>query len=441
MMQKASGEGAILLEVSPPASPDRNTTSVGSQNILYIPSERKGKAPFSLLRVLKAYPFNLPSALALYLRHDGRTPSDLVTAARYRARLEKAIVRLAEAGIVYYYKGSDSLRQWQLQENGLNLIRRMQNSNSPNQAPLGIYSLPRKARPERFRALKLTMKEPTIGEEPRFEIGCEFETYLDDVNDRQVILTYASEEKKPDAPLIFLPYKTRFTAFDRKKANLDTYEKIWENSGLSFRSAVFLTLTTDPKMHESAYHANKHFQTALNRLFSLIQKRLKYRPKYLNVHEFQKNGLLHSHIVIFGLDYLTHQRQLSDDWRKCGQGSIVYVYGLRHNGQKWTWSRARPKDADRGKSVDTYLKKYLKKALFETKELDLYWTFNKRFFSYSRSLRPASAPHIYTGPALSFIGSAPSDMVSVILARRSRHLWSQIRAAEYEASNGPPFAL
>ena len=274
--------------------------------------------------------------------------------------------------------------------------------------------------------------------ENRYQVRQQFYTYLDDVKDRSVILCHKEDEANPDAPLYFLRYKTRFTAYDRKKANLDTYEAIWKHASLGYKSAVFLTLTTDPKMHGSVLAANQHFYKALNRYLSLIQKRRGFRPKYLNVHEFTEKGLLHSHIVIFGIDYLTNYKRLSKDWKRCGQGRIVYVYGLRNNGTAWNWSRAQPKDAKQGRSVDLYLKKYLKKSLFEADELELYWTFNKRFFTYSRALKPASAPPGRLGPAFVFIGSARSDEIAVTLARRSRHLWSQARAAEYAASTGPP---
>ena len=277
-----------------------------------------------------------------------------------------------------------------------------------------------------------------LSPETRFKIRQQFDTYRDDVTDRSVILTYKSEAMNPDAPLLFLPYNTRFTSIERKKANLATYEGIWQRASLGYRSAVFVTLTTDPKLFSCAGEANTHFQKALNRFFSLNQKRLGYRPKYLNVHEFTEKGLLHSHIVIYGIDYLTSYKRLSKDWEKCGQGKIVHIYGLRNNGTSWNWARAQPKGAKEGRSVDLYLKKYLKKNLFDSSELEMYWTHNKRFFTYSKALKPTPPPPGRLGTAFAFIGSAPSDMIAVTLARRSRILWSLARAAETAASTGPP---
>ena len=439
MMQEASGEGPNRQVTAPPASPDRTTSLLDRNFILYLPSENDPKRPFSLEPHLKGYYCPFPSVLFAYLKHDGHDASNPTTAARYRARLLRHLQKLRELGVIDLDKLEYSILQIRLTGNGLNLIRREQNSNRPENLAIGPYPLPRRARKERVDCLLSTTKNQMIPEDRRTRIAEKFQDYLDDVEDRRVILCEHSDKQNPDTPLYFLPYKTRFTAYDRKKTNLDTYEAIWKYSGTRFQTAVFLTLTTDPRMHTSAYHANKHFQIALNRLMSRLAKRGEGRPKYLNVHEFQKNGLLHSHIVIFGLDYLTDFRRLSEMWKKCGQGRIVYIYGLRNNGQAWTWSRARPKDAKKGRTVDAYLKKYLKKALFDNSELELYWTFNKRFFTYSRSLKPASPPRDWTGPRFHFIGSAPSDMIQILLERRSRQLWGQIRAAEYAASTGPPF--
>lgn len=437
-MQEVSGEGTHRQEEAPPASQQRTENRFTLNNILYLSSELSPERPFPLLPWLKGYYCQVASVLRDYLRYDGREAAQDTTIARYRARLDRHLQHLQETHLIEWGPRDYGLKQFRLTGHGLNLIRRSQNSNSPKRTRNGLYDLPQRARPERLKSLRLTMQNRMIQEEERARISDLFTDYLDDVTDRTVILTLRAEERNPDAPLIFLPYRTRFTSMDRKRANLDTYESIWRYTLTAFRSAVFLTLTTDPKMHVSAYHANKHFQKALNRLMSRLTKLYGARPKYVNVHEFQKNGLLHSHIVVFGLDYLVHFRRLSEMWKQCGQGLIVYVYGLRNTGDRWTWSRAKPRDAEKGKTVDSYLVKYLKKALFSSDELELYWTFNKRFFSYSRDLRPASAPRSYRGPPLAFIGSCSSDMIQITLLRRSRSLWSRIRAADYAASVGPP---
>lgn len=437
-MESDSGGGTHRQVKARPVSRPLTDTRFARNNILYLPSELYSDRPFSLETWLRGYFCQFASVLRAYLRYDGREAAQDTTIARYRARLNRHLLYLEEIGVVEWGPTDYGLKQFRLTGHGLYLIRQSQNSNSPKKARIGLYDLPQRARPERLKSLRLTMQDRMIPEEQRGRISDLFTDYLDDVTDRTVILTLETAKDDPDAPLIFLPYRTRFTSMDRKRANLDAYESIWRYSLLAFRSAVFLTLTTDPKMHTSAFHANRHFQTAINRLMSYLAKSHGTRPKYLNVHEFQKNGLLHSHIVVFGLDYLLNVRRLSEIWKRCGQGLIVYIYGLRNTGDRWTWAHAKPRDAEKGRTPDSYLAKYLKKALFDARELELYWTFNKRFFTNSRSLRPTSAPTAYGGPPLSFVGSCNSDMIQVTLLRRSRHLWSRIRAANYAASVGPP---
>lgn len=407
-------------------------------SVYLLPSEIPHHPAFNLLGHVKAYPCNLPTATLAYLKHDRHDTSDLARAQRYRRRIIRALESLRDKGIIHYPELRDSLISWRLTENGLNLIRHKHLSNSSETGGIGDSTPFRRLRKERQIALNLTAKERMLTPENRYKIRQQYDTFIDDVTDRSVILCRKEDERNPDAPLYFLPYKTRFTDYGRKRASLDTYEAIWKHASLGYKSAVFITLTTDPKLFSSVCDANFHFQKALNRFFSLNQKRLGYRPKYLNVHEFTEKGLLHSHIVIFGIDYLTNWKRLSKDWQKCGQGTIVHIYGLRNNGTAWNWSRAPPKGAKKGRSVDLYLKKYLKKNLFDSSELELYWTFNKRFFTYSKALRPASPPRGRLGPAYVFIGSAPSDMIAVTLSRRSRHLWSLARATEMAAGTGPP---
>lgn len=288
-------------------------------------------------------------------------------------------------------------------------------------------------------ALRLTMRNKMIEPRHREIISDKFFDYINDVEEKRILMTYRGFEKSPDAPILVLPYKTRFTSKSRKYENLVTFETIWKGTIARYKTAVMVTLTTDPKLFPSAYHANKHFQKSINRFWSYLTKKKHGRPKYLTVHEFTKNGLLHAHIIIFGLNWLMDYKDLSHRWSKCAQGEVVHLQTLRNNGTKWLWTKKPPKDAGKKKSPLDYLKKYLKKALYSNDQQELYWTFNKRYFTYARDLKASIPKEAYDGPALVCIGAAPSDMISILLLRRSRHLWSQIRAAEYAASTGPPF--
>ena len=426
---------------TPPSlnGPASGQSQITLSSVYLLPSERPDAPPFSLLPYLKAYPCNLPSTLLAFLKHDGHDTSDSARNQRYRRKLLKSLKSLRDEGVIDLKRGRDGLCQWLLTTNGLYLIRCQQNPNSPNQAPKSIYSLPRQARKERYEALKITASKTLLSEEDRFKIEQKYDDYTEDVIHRSIVLTYKEYQKSPDAPLFILPYITRFTSFGRKKANLTNFERCWQNASLNYQDAVFLTLTTDPGMHRSVYHANKHFWTALNRFLAYYRKKRDSKLHYIAAYEFQHNGLLHAHLVLFGIKHLDSIYSISRIWQRCRQGRVVYAYRLTNNNGSWNWSRRKPSNASNTGSADRYLKKYLRKALFDPDELYLYWTFNKRYFSNSRALNPATPRPKSLGRPLTFIGSFPNDMISVELARRSRLLWSQATAAESAAGTGPPW--
>lgn len=211
-------------------------------------------------------------------------------------------------------------------------------------------------------------------------------------------------DRGPGSSMIRLPCRTRFTDKGRKVKNIRTYERAWNRANLLFSRGVFLTLTTDPALHKSLWHANRHLTRAWNRyLTHLVTKKKKAkkaghstepeehdqldhgtgRLRYIAAYEFQENGLIHLHVCFFGIRYLASMDQIAEDWNGCGQGKIAHAYGIRRNGDKWEWNRAKPNDAD-GRSPVDYLKKYLEKALYVSEHFPLYWAINKRFTTMSR---------------------------------------------------------
>lgn len=258
------------------------------------------------------------------------------------------------------------------------------------------------------------------------QINNEYQTYIEDIKQRYCLLAPKDDPGNPDK-IVKIPYKTRFTDRKMQYDNLKKFENAWARASEKHRNAVFVTLTTDPKRFVSAWHANRHFQTAWNRYMLLLTRRYGgIRPEYVVVFEFTRfldkngnpknGGLLHAHAVFFGRDWMAPAEEIAAEWSKCGQGQIIDVKAIRHNGNAvWNWARGAPPDA-KGKKPQDYLGKYLKKALFASDEMNgadehahsLYWTFNKRFFSYSRCLVD---PKIKLPPCDNwyFLGSAHAD--------------------------------
>lgn len=357
---------------------------------------------------------------------------------RLLLKLQKQEIVTSERKILFQGWAETPSIWWRLTLKHTNLIKQVQNSNRQEKAQIPPANqandsewywarFPKRANPERITACKLLRnietqknhwlwqresKTAPLRPELTHILDCikkPYERYISMVQDTAIVLCpYGMETKLDQATLQFLPYKTRFTAIDRQLNNLDRYKALWEESKQYYDEAVFLTLTTAPAKHQTLWHANRHFAKAWNRYMALLTKRnrkaakkngtyddeLSYRPRYICVYEFQKNGLLHCHAILFGIDKIANDRQISEDWDRCGQGSITKQIPLKLRDNQWGWKHQnqRPPDAAKDESPERYLKKYLEKAIHGHQDFELYWAINKRFLSSSRTLSPYPQP-------------------------------------------------
>jgi len=243
-----------------------------------------------------------------------------------------------------------------------------------------------KTGPERYQAIGKVLREIDIRPVQQ-ETGELFQEYLERIKDARIYL-----QPNPELDLfgqcIELEYKTRFNDESRKKQEVAKYLKVWEQAETrtSWNHAVLLTLTTDPKRQPNLWIANKKMSKNFNRLMSHLTRKLGYRPAYLCVNEFQKNGRLHLHIVFFGLRYLLGKDVMVYLWKKYGQGEIVDFKRLRKDKGTgcFEWEGSRPSDCKQGERPSTYLKKYIIKNLYDEGASMQYWVYNTRFYSYSR---------------------------------------------------------
>ena len=273
----------------------------------------------------------------------------------------------------------------------LNLIRELQKSN--NSAKIDFQNQIPLAGPERREAIHLTRSRIEVQsiEDECYDL---FDNYNERVADATITLL-PNPGRDFLGPPLELPYKTRFNDESRKVAQLSHYEEAWENATERHRRAIMITLTTDPKIQESLWSANRKQGKNLNKLLSHLARKFGARPTYLNVNEFQKNGRIHLHLVIFGRSYVMQMKQLSALWMKYGQGQIVHFHKIKKDRTGWVWDGQSPYDAKEKTPAD-YLKKYLKKALFNDSNYQ-YWVYNTRFFSHSRKLRPSAPKKLSRG--------------------------------------------
>lgn len=263
----------------------------------------------------------------------------------------------------------------------IDLIEGMQNSNKIQNTELA--QLPRKCTNERITAARQTMRRLDI-RPVKDRCTTLFKEYVTKTSNKKLVFV-PNPEKDFFGETLLLDYVTRFNDKGRKVEELNKFEHCWDTSLSRYKSAVMLTLTFDPKLQESLWQCNKEAPDKFNKLMSYFTRKLGYRPQYINVFEYQKNGRIHFHVLFFGLKWLIDKSVLSQLWHKYGAGEIVDFLTLRNSGNKWIWDRHKPKDAN-NKDPEEYLKKYLKKGLFDISKLYQYWIYNNRFFTNSRNL-------------------------------------------------------
>lgn len=328
---------------------------------------------------------NLPALLATLIPHTRNMKSSDKEYHRLYMKLYRRVKKLEELGLVTVEKRDDGLLWVVVTWESLNLIQQARNSNFREKPFESIFNLPKKVRPERIEAIKKVLHVKMLNKHVANEIKELFEDYLWETSNKVIVLKRSPDAPADIPPFFIVPSVNRFNSKSIRVNNLKKYETIWEKASESFEHAVFVTLTTDPKRFKSLWHSWRHFAKSFNRFMSYLRKIFGFRPPYIAVYEFTKEtGLMHVHVVFFGIRYLMHYRKLSYIWSKEGQGQIVHVYTIRNDGNGWHWTRMRPKDVRKGESAENYLKKYLKKALFNVEGLFLYWVSNKRFFTYSR---------------------------------------------------------
>jgi len=240
-----------------------------------------------------------------------------------------------------------------------------------------------------------------------------FNEWKKETENKSIILRKLTGEQD----YITIPCSTRFTDDSRKKQLILAYNTGVENSLKKHTSATFITFTTDPliwlseegkeilrkipdphidKVHRfdatgrggNSYAANRHESTAFRKWYETECHRAGFRIPYLRCVEFQENGLIHDHIMLFDYSWDYSFPEFARQWgTKYGQGFMHDVYHvINENGEKWTWKTDKPADTE-GRNPTDYLKKYLIKALYDETGHYAYWVTNKRFFTMSKSLR------------------------------------------------------
>jgi len=194
-----------------------------------------------------------------------------------------------------------------------------------------------------------------------------FLKYLELARSRVIVL------EDEDGFYCTVPYKTRFHSVD---SVLRRFNEVFSNASKRFRVGVWVTLTTDPKAYAKYDYLRYRYEIvkALNRFFAWLRKKFK-KVSYINVIEFTDSGLIHFHIVVFGLSRIEDYRLFTKRLVGWGLGRINFMYQIVNENGVWKPKKVVNIDNCDGGGVSkdfilasrmglrNYLAKYLTKTL------------------------------------------------------------------------------
>lgn len=308
-----------------------------------------------------------------------------------------------------------------------NLISQVQNSKYRKEKAKKEYPYPQRAKYQRIQAIKRMDSRKYLTDSDKDFLMNKFEDYKQEINNSTIILEREEEAPYNDKEYLFMDYKTRFNDEGRKGRYLKKYDESVDKSLEDYKFAIHLTLTTDPKKFDSMWKANRHFSKAFNRFMSFLDSRLGERPTYIAVYEFTKKGYLHAHVIFFGKKWLLNQKTISREWEKCGQGKIVYIYGMENKRGKWRYKNEEPDDYEENEGAGNYLKKYLRKSAYVDYAQLFYWITNKRFFTRSKVLLVDDDMEFVSAFSWNYLGTfTDSNIPGFVLKAQSRICWGDL---------------
>lgn len=203
----------------------------------------------------------------------------------------------------------------------------------------------------------------------------------------KIILTQSTDFNPSNGIDISIPYKTRFTNTGRQADILTSFSQVWDFASSRHLQAVFLTLTAKPVFNLSLFKSNQMTHEAGKKFIKKIKYAFPDIKDYIKVNEFQLNGRLHLHIVIFGINWLSTRKHLIKLWTSCAVncGHVLFIRGLTRTKDGWQWVRAAPSDSQ-GMNPHDYLKTYLQKGLTGDMAA-MYFVTGLQSFTASKGLR------------------------------------------------------
>lgn len=202
----------------------------------------------------------------------------------------------------------------------------------------------------RVKALQIVIQNVGLDDEKREELIKAFKEYLEDVNLRRILLI-PKDEFKEDHPALLLRYEVRFNSKRKAKKYKRQYKHFWRETAKRYRWGVVITLTIDPSKVSSIWEARYLAQQEFNRFMTWLKKFLRERAKkygkdrkhlYVRFIEYQMNGRVHYHIVVFGTRWIKNEVKLAQENWRLGFVDVKTIINVRG---KWRFKQ-KPKDYD-----------------------------------------------------------------------------------------------
>jgi|GEM_PF-1460064 hypothetical protein len=229
-------------------------------------------------------------------------------------------------------------------------------------------------------------KEFTYLNTAKDDIDKLFSAYCNRVKLERIVVTCAPDGNPVFSHDMVLPYKTRFTDPARQQEVIEGFRAAYKKASKKHMKGVFLTLTSQPNKNKSLWEINQTTKQAWGLFTKFLNRTLPARAEWIKTAEFQQNGMLHYHIMIFGINWLCHKSVIQYAWRHYGGGSILDIHTIRQDYTGWHWSRSRPSDAA-GKQPGDHLQSYLEKSM-SPQHGAMYWATGIQAWTCSKSLLP-----------------------------------------------------
>lgn len=167
----------------------------------------------------------------------------------------------------------------------------------------------RRARYERSAAQHVVYERPKLDPEDRSSLTDHiYDLFLSYVRRlaRQVLVFY---DKMTDQ-YVFIKQKNRYVDPNLNRDQLRKFLRVFSYYAKKYKVGVFLTITFPPIFPLGLYP--KLATYVVKQLMAWIRKHNPDKEiRMIRVNEFQENGMLHIHLVIFGIDYICEKEELT----------------------------------------------------------------------------------------------------------------------------------